>query len=64
MTEIAVDARIECVDGACGKCLTLIVNRETRKVTHLVLEDETLPHKPYQRLVPVDQVAAADKDLI
>ncbi|MFN2240700.1 MAG: DUF1269 domain-containing protein [Anaerolineae bacterium] len=64
MTEIAVDARIECVDGHCGQCLTLIVNRETRKVTHLVLEDETLPHKPYQRLVPVDQVAAADKDLI
>ena len=53
MTEIAVDARIECVDGACGQCLTLIVDRETRKVTHLVLEDKTLPHKPYQRLVPV-----------
>ena len=64
MTEIAVDARIECVDGACGRCLTLVVDRETRKVTHLVLEDETLPHKPYQRLVPVDHVAAADKDLI
>ena len=64
MTEIAVDARIECVDGPCGQCLTLIVDRETRKVTHLVLEDETLPQKPYQRLVPVDQVAEASKDLI
>ena len=64
MTEIAVDTSIECVDGPCGQCLTLIVDRETRKVTHLVLEDETLPHKPYQRLVPVDRVAAADKDLI
>jgi uncharacterized membrane protein/sporulation protein YlmC with PRC-barrel domain len=64
MTEIAIDARIECLDGPCGQCLTLIVDRETRKVTHLVLEDETLPYKPYQRLVPVDQVAAADKALI
>jgi uncharacterized membrane protein/sporulation protein YlmC with PRC-barrel domain len=64
VTEIAVDARIECVDGPCGRCLTLIVDRETRQVTHLVLEDETLPDKPSQRLVPVDQVAAADRDLI
>mgnify|MGYP001828279313 CR=1 FL=1 len=64
MTEIAIDARIECVDGPCGRCLSLIVDRETRKVTHLVLEDETLSHKPYQRLVPVNQVVAADKTLI
>ena len=64
MTKIAVDARIECVDAACGRCLTLIVDRETRQVTYLVLEDETLPNKPFQRLVPVEQVAAADKDLI
>jgi uncharacterized membrane protein len=64
MTEININAKIECADGSCGQCLTLIVDRETRKVTHLVIEDETLPQKPYQRLVPVDQVAAADKDLI
>jgi uncharacterized membrane protein/sporulation protein YlmC with PRC-barrel domain len=64
MSEINIDAKIECVDGPCGQCLTLIVDRETHKVTHLVLEDETLPYKPYQRLVPVDQVATADKDLI
>ncbi|MGD9406253.1 MAG: DUF1269 domain-containing protein [Anaerolineae bacterium] len=64
MTEVAIDARIECVDGPCGQCLTLIVDRATRKVTQLVLEDETLPHKPYQRLVPVNQVVAADKMLI
>jgi uncharacterized membrane protein len=64
MTELAIDARIECVDGPCGRCLALIVDRETRKVTHLVLEDETLSYKPYQRLVPVNQVVAADKKLI
>ena len=64
MPEINIDARIECVDGPCGQCLTLIVDRETRKVTHLVLEDETLPYEPYQRLVPVEQVAEADKALI
>ncbi len=64
MGEININARVECADGPCGQCLTLIVDRETRKVTHLVVEDETLPWKPYQRLVPVDQVAEASKDLI
>lgn len=64
MTEIIIDAKVACADGPCGQCLTLIVDRETRRVTHLVLEDETLPQQPYQRLVPVEQVATADKDLI
>lgn len=64
MSEWSVDAKIECADGPCGRCLTLIVDRETRQVTHLVVEDESLPDQPHPRLVPVDRVAEADKDLI
>jgi uncharacterized membrane protein/sporulation protein YlmC with PRC-barrel domain len=59
MSEISINAQVECVDGPCGQVITLIVDRATRKVSCLVVEDETLPYKPYQRLVPIDQVAEA-----
>jgi sporulation protein YlmC with PRC-barrel domain len=64
MSEISASARVECVDGPCGQCLTLIVDPKTHRVTHLVIEDGTLPCKPYQRLVPMDQVAETSLDLI
>lgn len=64
MSEININSKVECVDGPCGQCLTLIVDRKTRKITHLVLEDETLPYKPYERLVPMDQVAETSPELI
>jgi len=64
MSEININAKVECVDGPCGQSLTLIVERKTAKVTHLVIEDETLPYKPYQRLVPMDQVVETSPDLI
>lgn len=64
MKEIAVNARVECQDGACGQVITVIVDRQTRRVTHLVLEDETLPYKPYQRMVPLDQVSEATRDVV
>jgi uncharacterized membrane protein len=64
MSEISTNAKVECVDGPCGQVITMIVDRETRKVTHLVIEDETLPWKPYQRMVPIDQLAEATRDLV
>jgi sporulation protein YlmC with PRC-barrel domain len=64
MSEINPSSRVECVDGPCGQCLTLIVDPTTHQVTHLVIEDETLPYKPNQRLVPMDQVAETSPNLI
>ena len=64
MSEINPSSRVECVDGPCGQCLTLIVDPTTHQVTHLVIEDETLPYKPYQRIVPMDQVAETSPNLI
>jgi uncharacterized membrane protein len=51
-------------DGADAESRGVIVEGGTRKVTHYVVEDETLPWKPYQRLVPVDQVQETSRDLI
>ena len=64
MSEISINAQVECVDGTCGQVITMIVDRATRRVTHLVIEDETLPWKPYQRMVPIDQLAEATGDLV
>jgi uncharacterized membrane protein len=64
MSEISMDARVECEDGPCGQVITVIVDRETRRVTYLVIEDETLPYKPYQRMVPIDQVAESTRNLV
>lgn len=64
MNEISVNARVECLDGPCGQVITVIVDRQTRSVTHLVLEDETLPYKPYQRMVPLDQVAEVTREVV
>jgi sporulation protein YlmC with PRC-barrel domain len=64
MTEIPINATVECIDGPCGKSLAVIVDRETRRVTHFAVEDKSLAHAPYQRLVPLDQVAETSSVLI
>ncbi len=64
MKEIPLDAHVECTDGPCGKSIALIVDRETRRVTHFAVEDESLRYAPYQRLVPMDHVAETAPDLI
>ena len=64
MKEIPINAKVECADGPCGESIAVIADRETQVVTHLALEDKTLPHAPYQRLVPVDHVAEVSLDLI
>ena len=57
MTDIAINARVECADGPCGQVVAAIVDRQTRRVTHIAVEDKSLAYAPYQRLVPLDQVA-------
>ena len=61
--DIAVEAKVECADGPCGVCSTIIVDPDERAVTHLVIKDETLPDTD-QRLVPFDQVEEASQELI
>lgn len=63
MKEIPTDAKVECADGPCGRSTDLIVNPVQRRITHLVVKDETLPGSP-DRLVPVEQVAEASSTLI
>jgi sporulation protein YlmC with PRC-barrel domain len=64
MKGIPIDAHVECVDGPCGKSIALIVDRQTRRVTHFAVEDESLRYAPCQRLVPVEHVVETAPGLI
>ena len=56
MANIPIKAQVECTDGPCGKCTNVIVNPVNRKVTHIVIEDKSLPKNP-TRLVAAENVA-------
>ena len=59
MTQIPIEANVECTDGPCGKSVAVIVHPIQRKVTHLIVDDKTA-----QRLVPMEQVADASSDSV
>jgi uncharacterized membrane protein len=63
MKDIPLDVPVRCTDGKCGRSVRVIVDRETRKATHLVVQDGTAP-EPNQRLVPLDQVVETSEHWI
>jgi sporulation protein YlmC with PRC-barrel domain len=60
--QIPIDAVVSCADGLCGKSTHVLVNPVTRKVTHVVVKEITLPQPEY--LVPIDVITAASADTI
>jgi len=60
---IPINAKVECTDGACGRSTNVIVNPVSHTVTHLAIEDHSLPDNP-TRLVPVANVASVTDDRI
>jgi sporulation protein YlmC with PRC-barrel domain len=61
--DIAVQTKVECADGPCGECSTVIVDPHKQAVTHLVVQDKTLSDTD-QRLVPFDRVQEASREQI
>ena len=62
MTEIPLGAAVACTDGEGGVSSAILLNRWTRRATHLVVEDRGFA--PVERLVPVGRIAASSSDLI
>jgi len=58
---IPINAKVECTDGSCGRSTKVIVNPVNRAVTHVAIEDKSLPDNP-TRLVPVADVAEVTDD--
>ena len=63
MTDITINLKVQCSDGECGKSTNVILNPICRKVTHVVIEDKSLPDNP-TRLVPISKVSETTRDKI
>lgn len=63
MTDIPLKANVQCSDGACGKTTNVVLNPVTHQVTHIVLEDKSLPGYS-TRIVSVDNVASLTQQQI
>ncbi len=60
MIEIPLGAHVECHDGRCGKVTQVVVDRDTLRVSHLVIRDSRNPFKHHERLVPLESVAGVE----
>ena len=55
MSEIPLGAEVECLDGPCGKTITIIINPTNKDVTHIVVRDKTLGDEG-ERLIPIEHL--------
>ncbi len=53
---------VECSDGPCGRCARLMINLDSRRLTHIVIEENESAHRLH--LVPFEQVAGTSIQLI
>jgi sporulation protein YlmC with PRC-barrel domain len=60
---IPINAQVQCTDGACGRSTNVVVNPVNHTVTHVAIEDKSLPDNP-TRLVPAANVAEVDDERI
>ena len=57
MQNVSINTPVVCTDGPCGKSTNVVINPVNYQVSHLVVEDKSLPDNA-TRLVPVAKVAA------
>ncbi|MGD8791093.1 MAG: PRC-barrel domain-containing protein [Anaerolineae bacterium] len=57
-----LNVEVYCTDGLCGQSKDVVMDRETEKVTHLVVKEKHAPHT--EILVPVHLVTEATPHLI
>jgi uncharacterized protein YrrD len=60
--DIPLDAEVFCTDGFCGRSTRVVLKPKCEEVTHLVVKEETSPHK--EILIPVTAVTATTPDSI
>ena len=64
MSEIPLNAKVQCSDGPCGEVTDVIVNPISLTVTHIVLKYKELPYNNPTRLVPADMIANVTEERI
>jgi uncharacterized protein YrrD len=63
MTDIRLGVDIMCSDGPCGKVSKVVVARASRRVSHIVVEDQDLLEQS-TRLVSINKIASATSQQI
>jgi len=63
MTDISLNANVQCSDGPCGQSINVIINPVTHQVTHIAVQDKNLPDNPTY-LVPVEKISSAVQNQI
>jgi len=56
--QLPLNAKVMCTDGLAGESISVVVNPETKSVTHLVVQDKTFPNK-MEWLVPLEKVTSS-----
>jgi sporulation protein YlmC with PRC-barrel domain len=62
VTDIPLNACVECADGPCGQSTYVIINPVTQQVTHVVVKEKGFRHTDH--LVPMDLVVETTPHLI
>jgi hypothetical protein len=60
--DIPVKAEVECVDGSCGRSSSVVIDRVTQRVTHLVVEAQVYPR--IERVVDVKLIRESTPKVI
>ena len=55
--EIPVGAEAHCADGPCGRLVYIILNPRAKTVTHVVVQEDRVPHT--RRLVPIGAIVTS-----
>ena len=63
MKEISLDAIVVCVDGECGKLSHIILERNSQKVTHVVVAVSNFLES-HKHLVSIDFIVRTTADLV
>lgn len=63
MQEISLDAKVFCIDGECGRLSHIIIDENSKKVTHLAVKNFN-PLASHQYLVPIESVLESSSESI
>ncbi len=60
--DIPINARVNCLDGPCGRSTHVILMPVKEKITHLVVSNEVFP--PTEFMIPIELVGKTTSELI
>ena len=60
MIDVPTNAKVECIDGAGGRCTGIVLECMPWQVTHFIVREADYPHS--ELMVSVDWVAASTPD--